>query len=267
MEFNDKSNVTIVLTSCGRFDLLKKTLASLDQYNTYPIREVIFTEDSGDAKIHDILPAHWKPHSRVFLNNPRRGQLASIDLAYQNVQTEYIFHCEDDWEFYRHNFIEDSMKALESDPDIIQVWLRSYHHDLRKNCLGSDTADNCMHFLGDYKVTDNTGFYKLGCNTKEWMGFSFNPGLRRLSDYDTVKPFAKHVRSAKGESLTSIAYANLGKYAVILENSAVMHIGWEQHIVPQEDIKRLKKNKRLHRLSIVLGLIISFITGMVIASW
>jgi hypothetical protein len=33
----------------------------------------------------------------VIVNKKRMGQLFSIDKAYSVVDTEYIFHCEDDW--------------------------------------------------------------------------------------------------------------------------------------------------------------------------
>ena len=43
-------DVSLVVTSCGRFDLLERTLDSFFKYNTYPIKEVIITEDSTEGK-------------------------------------------------------------------------------------------------------------------------------------------------------------------------------------------------------------------------
>ena len=42
--------VSLVITSCGRFDLLKRTLDSFFEKNTYPIKEIIITEDSTEGK-------------------------------------------------------------------------------------------------------------------------------------------------------------------------------------------------------------------------
>ena len=39
--------VTCILTSCGRFDLLKITLDSFLKYNTYDIADFFIYEDSG----------------------------------------------------------------------------------------------------------------------------------------------------------------------------------------------------------------------------
>ena len=38
-------DVSLVVTSCGRFDLLERTLDSFFKYNTYPIKEVIITRN------------------------------------------------------------------------------------------------------------------------------------------------------------------------------------------------------------------------------
>ena len=116
MIFSKDSDVTVVVTSCGRFDLLKQTLASFDTFNSMPIRQVVITEDSGSKAVEQCIPEHWRPHTRFIINMPKLGQMLSIDAAYALVETRWIFHCEDDWAFYRPGFIEDSMALLEADP-------------------------------------------------------------------------------------------------------------------------------------------------------
>ncbi len=51
MVFSENSDITLVVTSCGRFDLLKRTLETFDRYNTAAIRHVLITEDSGDVQV------------------------------------------------------------------------------------------------------------------------------------------------------------------------------------------------------------------------
>ena len=41
VHFSHESDITLVVTSCGRLDLLKTTLESFDRFNTAPIREVL----------------------------------------------------------------------------------------------------------------------------------------------------------------------------------------------------------------------------------
>src|ERR1035441_5909366 len=98
------AEITLVLTSCGRYDLLSQTLESFYKFNTYSIKEVIIVED-------------WN----------REGQIKSIDKAYARVKTPYIFACEDDWCFYKSGFIEKSLEILEKYPKILQVWLREHN--------------------------------------------------------------------------------------------------------------------------------------------
>ena len=122
--------VTLVITSCGRFDLLKRTLDSFFEKNTYPIEKIIITEDSTEGKKLENLISQYenqenKPNFHLIINEVREGQLKSIDKAYKEVDTEYIFHCEDDWEFLKGNFIEKSMKLLKENPKLLTVGLRS----------------------------------------------------------------------------------------------------------------------------------------------
>ena len=47
--------LSIVITSCGRPDLLEKTIDSFLLHNTYPIKKWIITEDSGIKDINKHL--------------------------------------------------------------------------------------------------------------------------------------------------------------------------------------------------------------------
>ena len=105
--------VTFVLTSCKRFDLLEQTLRSFLKYNTYPIEENIVIEDGPEIeKLTLILNKFSDIKFKALFNNPQLGQLRSIERAYSHVITEFIFHCEDDWLFYKSGFIEKSLLVL-----------------------------------------------------------------------------------------------------------------------------------------------------------
>jgi GT2 family glycosyltransferase len=119
-------DITFVITSCGRFDLLTKTVQSFLHLNSYPIKRYLLIEDSCDetmyAKIKNSVL--FKEFDIVY-NKEKLGQIKSIDYAYSQVDTDYIFHCEDDRLFTRTGFIEDSLQVIESDPKIFQVRIRS----------------------------------------------------------------------------------------------------------------------------------------------
>ncbi|AVD87334.1 MULTISPECIES: hypothetical protein [unclassified Pseudomonas] len=250
MRFSVDSDITLVVTSCGRFDLLRQTLDSFDRCNTAPIREVFITEDSGDDAVHACVPEHWKPHCQVFVNRPKLGQLASIDLAYRHVKTPYIFHCEDDWKFYRQGFVEDSHAILEASPGLLQVWLRSYAHDL--------AIHSPYIHLGERQVIAGVPCYPLLSDKADWQAFSLNPGLRRLSDYQRLAPFAAYA----GEKALSRRYAELNLAAVTLEGDAVLHTGFGMHVtLPGEDRRKARRRKR-DRVKLALTLLIGALLGM-----
>lgn len=249
MQFTQESDITLVVTSCGRMDLLKITLESFNRFNTAPIREVFITEDAGDEGVHAVIPAHWKEHCTVFINRPKLGQLASIDLAYAHVTTPYVFHCEDDWEFYRPGFVEDSRTILDLRPEILQVWLRSYNHDLR--------VHSPYIRLETREIVGGVACYPLVSDKPEWQGFSLNPGLRRMKEYRLCAPFA----GFSGEKALSIRYADLNLTAMTLEADAVMHTGFGLHVQTAVERQRKARRSRREQIKFVLSLLLGVCIG------
>nr|WP_314525777.1 glycosyltransferase family 2 protein [uncultured Pseudomonas sp.] len=249
MQFSTESNITLVVTSCGRLDLLKTTLESFDRFNTAPIREVFITEDAGDDAVHSAIPAGWKEHCTVFVNRPKLGQLASIDLAYEHVTTPYIFHCEDDWEFYRPGFVEDSLAILELRPEILQVWMRSYIYDL--------SVHSPYIRLGAREFIGGVACYPLISDKPEWQSFSLNPGLRRIKEYRLCAPYASH----DGEKALSKRYAQLNLTAVTLEGDAVRHTGFGLHVQTSVERERKARRSRREQIKFALFLLVGVCIG------
>jgi hypothetical protein len=212
-------DTTVIITSCGRHDLLLRTLLSLRAFNTdRHTGDVLVIEDG--AADPSALCARFG--AKLIRTGRKMGQVAAIDLAYSYVTTPYIFHCEDDWEFYRAGFVERSRAVLEADLSSVCVWLRSW----------GDTNGHPLSFRSPcrtFGVLSSDYLY----HDVSWSGFSFNPGLRRLSDYIRVGPFARLVAAAEGpvEAVIGGTYRSLGFRAVILdEGGFVRHTGWGRHV-------------------------------------
>ena len=179
------SNITLVVTSCNRHELLHSTLDSFIRMNcggAKPDRTIII--EDGPTPMPEWLRENIHYYSsnvgkvEWVQNESRRGQIYSIDRAYSLVKTDYIFHCEDDWDFVRHeNFMQDSKALLEKYPNIIQVSLRgpSGWHQL----IDLPKYEGCKIAMP---------YWRGG-----WGGISFNPGLRRLSDYKKIGSYGRHV--------------------------------------------------------------------------
>lgn len=208
--------ISLVVTSCGRHDLLERTLRSFDKFNTYPIEETIISED-GDSPapawledLPNLGPKTWISHGK------RKGQIYSVDRAYAEVKTDFVMHVEDDWEFFRHGFIEESLGILEEYPNIVQCSIR-------------DDWDHPSVTIPDFPFPINQPDWREG-----WSGFCFNPGLRRLADYKRIGSYGRHVSYFPhfvGELELSKLYRNMGFYAAALP-AACKHIGEGSRHIP-----------------------------------
>lgn len=219
--------VTVVITSCNRPNELKKSLHSFFKYNTYPIQKIIIIDDSGKKQcIDDSIEEIPTDTERLIIYNDKNiGQIKSIDKAYSHVDTEYIFHCEDDWEFYDHGFIEKSMNILKIDNKIFTVWLREYRNSKvvrNGHPVSPEIQRNIYKYMGVFRERTNI-----------WCGFTFNPGLRRLRDCVLEMPYSQYIGNKMCncggvEQALSIAYFERGFLCAVTlsENGFVKHIGF-----------------------------------------
>lgn len=219
-------DITICLTSCGRFDLLEKTISSLVSYwDGPPPAAFLIHEDSGKLpndlaiELNRFLKRHWQIDAKWIVSS-RAGQVHAIDALYTQVQTPYIFHCEDDWEFYQTGFIADSRSVLEHDSNIYTVWLR---HPSDRN--GHPVLAGVRRTRTDVRFQDMATNYR-----KVWHGLTWNPGLRRLSDYMMAGHFSKFCKwDERNHMLSEMQfnehYRKLGFYGCTLCRGFVKHIG------------------------------------------
>ena len=219
-------NITVCLTSCGRFDLLSNTLDSLFRVNTYPIHRVIISEDSTDTYMQGCILDKYGGSVELLFNEYNLGICKSTDNMYRLVDTEYIFHCEDDWEFFDNtNFMQESVDILEERKDIHRVCLRTWLSEYLESET-QFTANNVEFELVKSPYKDNW------CEWGESCGFSNNPGLRRKSDYLHMFPngYSEFVIRGKSQAYSEwLCGINAMKYnyrSAVLKNKACKHIGW-----------------------------------------
>lgn len=215
---------TVTLTSCGRFDLLEQTLRSLLPRLDGPAEAILISEDSADHGIHEVLEqfrSNLVPMILAVVNDPPIGQIASIDNLYQLVDTDWVFHCEDDWEFFGAGFIESSFALLMEHSEFSMVGLR-------------DASEYGVSAFGPEQVDPQTRVrHRIADGSSRWQGqysgIHFNPGLRRMSDYRSVGPYGTLGRDVR-EVTVSEAYRDLGYRVAILAEPAVRHIGHGRHV-------------------------------------
>ena len=237
------SNVTFFLTSCKRHDLLKVCLETFVKHNTYEIEHGIIVEDSDmDLEwVREILP-----FKRLDLINTagRQGQLANIDKYYPMIETEYVFHCEDDFVFIRDGFIEDSLKILEADDCCVNVWLTQYEPEWEDPSKGHKTIPP---YHRQFTLDDLTFWNVNNIIEGEWgLGFTFQPSVHRMEDWsryggyeaiiDTVAPWCNKMDGAQVERNLCRHYIMDGFHTFMLagpndkEDGYVNTTGYQRHV-------------------------------------
>ena len=197
--------LTIIVTSCDRFDLLERTLDSFFALNKYPYVAFHVHNDSLNP-VPDFLKQKCISRNITWHEGTKRGLSASWDYLVNLVETEYFLNLEDDFEFFGNpNFIEESIKLLER---FHQVWIRDE----------SDHNHRIKH-----------GFENELCNrvvpNETWCGFTFNPSIRQLSRWKIWFP-----NGVTGKDEIDISRSLYPYYkAVSLKNSSIRHIGGGRH--------------------------------------
>lgn len=203
--------ITAVCTSCNRPDLLEKTLDSFFINNTYELDDFIIIDDSTIIGCNDHLLLKY-PNLTLIYNEENLGQVASIDKAYELVKTDYVFHLEEDWEFFKPGFLEAAIEIIDIDDKLICVWAR-------------DPKDTPHPTFEDVYITPSGNRIKqLITNFHgHWSGFTFNPSLKKMKDYTKYSDIGRELQ-------LSIHYGNLGYFALIFEEGYCRHIGWNRHV-------------------------------------
>ena len=220
-------DISICLTSCGRFTELERTIVSLVKYWDGPPPAAFYIhEDSGQQpkdlilRMDKLLLEHWNIMAEWTFST-YAGQVHGIDTTYQQVTTPYIFHCQDDWEFFKTGFIAASRSVLEHDHRIHTVWLRN-----------PDDRNGHPVINTKYKTTDGFRYQIPVLNHRRvWHGMTWNPGLRRLKDYKEIGRFGSFCNWNKGHHISSEMQYNMryhlaGFFGATLLYGYVKHIGW-----------------------------------------
>lgn len=214
------NDITLCLTAGGRPDLLEKTLHSLLAANSFA--KIIIANDFGDEASTSVAK-RLCPDATIIHHKWRQGQLATVDEMYSLVETQYIFHCEDDWEFDRVPFLNRCMDALHALENVSVVSVRS------SACLYRHFGNSPYEHLGEPTVIDVGGTTAMQLkidDLESWASFTFNPSLTRRAAWKSIGGF----NSLNDEHSIDLRYRAKGLTTVYLVPGFCHHIGDDRHI-------------------------------------
>lgn len=237
-------DITIAITSCGRFDLLKKTISSIEQTIDLSKYKKILTEDSRDKKHQEKMKEaqkNWFLQGREILFTGGSGQkdlykchYYALKTLYEHIDTKYVFHCEDDQIFrpVEFDYLQLSYELLESHKNIVLVLLRDIWKDywLQKNGV---MKDRYYEILTDEKL----GFQWYNRLFLQWKSsFSLQPGLRRTSE---MKDIMFWYEDYVDESLVANRLTKKGWKSLILKTWNWIYTNPNRRINSTKNIKNL----------------------------
>lgn len=220
----------VVLTSCGRFDLLRRTVASFAEFADIAPRQFIVVEDSGDDRVREALADIPLPFEFV-INRPGIGQAKAIDAGYARVKCDYVFHCQDDWAFFRGGFVAESFAVLAAHRRASAVMLRGRDEHRKFKKLPYETIGGIEYF----RARRGLHWY--------YFGYGYNPGMRRMADYNRIAPIA----SIGGEKEVSYVFLRLGFATAHLEVPAVRHLGYGRRALDKHPQQAKGGNTKAHK--------------------
>lgn len=209
-------DTTLVITSCRRFDLLEKTLASMQPWiGNFSHR--IIVEDS-DQRPHFFNELESDGFT-ILINGSSLGQHQSIDNAYRKVNTEFIFHCEDDWEFLEKPSFCGAKHILKNGIDEQTKLSVVSFRDSTRNEPNDQDAYREFELMGSW--------YRYSLRQKsKYNSFTFNPSVLRRDLYKMLGSYSDFLTEG------SIArYLQQRGYVIVTQVPGVVrHIGDERGI-------------------------------------
>jgi GR25 family glycosyltransferase involved in LPS biosynthesis len=247
-ESRDKP-VVITMTSCKRFDLLSRTLNSMlpnildiKQH----IREIVVFDDNSSEADRTLMTSMY-PFIKFIMKTPeQKGHSKSMNMirtyALEN-KYKYIFHVEDDWEFwFPDNYITKCLTVVEKDSSFGQALINFEYNEDEHTAINMWNRD--MHYYKlpsqptnyRYFVHEHFSGHRLqieannlkGTSSMYWPHFSFRVGITKTSVFETVGPFNEGMNNQTSfmfERDYADNYIKFGYVTAMLDCCYCTHIG------------------------------------------
>lgn len=257
-------NIIITTTTCKRLPLFIRTVDSFITYclDLNCVSEWIVIDDNSSEEDRKIMKERYP--FMTFLYNNTKGHANSMNILfdkyYSNKDIDYIFHLEDDWEFfYPDTYISKCFHVLKQSENIGQCLLnKNYAEDHTQY----DTAgglerdyDGNVYYEHEYCKDEKEmiEFYKkYGSNCKHcayWPGYSLRVGLIKRSVYDKLGKY--NINADHFEKEFAERYYKANYKTCFLNEIACIHIGKKTYEKDKENAYTLNDEKQFGNKTVV----------------
>jgi hypothetical protein len=173
--------IPFCVTTCKRFDLFLQTILSVRDnvldFKKYIDRIIISDDGSANEdidKMRDIIHAYFD--IIPIIKSGQIGHADSLNRLYVGLNSDFAFHCEDDWQFLEpREYIHDALSIMEACPAVGQICFRKY-----------DGFETFNHNSIEYQLQN---YIQIDGNL--YNGFTLNPCVFRMEALKTCLPFQK----------------------------------------------------------------------------
>lgn len=205
-EFKNKDKdvklITFSITTCKRFDLFEKTMNSFLNCCTdvHMIDHWLCVDDNSSEEDRIKMKQKFPFFEFIFKNNKDKGHSRSMNIIYQKLKTPFLFHMEDDWQFFhKSNYMTQCLDVLCQSDNIGQCLINKNYSETEKDfvILGGKKAmseKGNVFFIHEYCVTDEQKDDFIirngsGMNCHYWPHFSFRPSMIKRVVFEKIGAF------------------------------------------------------------------------------
>ena len=120
------NSIALLVITDGRADYIEQTIPSAAAMLKGPITQRVMFDDSGDPAYRQWLREKF-PEFTLWYEPERLGCGGAVQMAWKHlraVDTDYVFHLEDDFLFNEIVPLDEMIEVLETHPYIYQMALR-----------------------------------------------------------------------------------------------------------------------------------------------
>lgn len=228
------SLITFSITTCKRFELFCRTMNSFLEccLDSHLIGEWICVDDNSSPQDREKMKELYPFFTFIFKTEGEKGHYKSMNIIREKVKTPYLFHIEDDWEFFiKREFLGMCLKIITDKFEFKQVLINRNYRETENDMVNGGMLGCCSLTFSKYYVHEYckdtvqaTNFLnKYGkLETSYWPHFSFRPSLIKTSIFHDVGEFRDVPNFERDYGLR---YCDQNHISCFLEGISCLHIG------------------------------------------
>lgn len=232
--------ITITTTTCKRLELFKKTVNSFIEccldYDKFEIDKWLVIDDNSSDEDREEMKRLYPFMTFIYKTPAQKGHARSINMMLRHVNTPYLFHLEDDWQFYyKDNYFTHLYQVIQENDSYKQVLLNNMYSEIpeHETFVGGHwkrtVSEPALNYIEhEYTATQDEQIafnqrWQFKPNCSYWPHYSFRPGLSDMTLFKTIGDFNEDVWHF--EMNYAHKYVKEGYKTVFLPGMVCKHIG------------------------------------------